>query len=90
MTPELVQVERKWRVNFVASGCLVHTRGTTPTTKSVPLFISSIQVCGIHNVLEYVQKCLKFSKKIGLGMCENVVKDSATSCLTFLMKITIH
>ena len=35
VTPELVQVERKWRVNFVESGCLVQTRETTTKKRAV-------------------------------------------------------
>ena len=35
VTPELVQVERKWRVNFVESGCLVQTRETTTEKRAV-------------------------------------------------------
>ena len=78
MTPELVQVERKWRVNMFQSGCFFLTRSIF----FWDFFISSIKVCGTYKALGHAQKRLKFSTKIDRGMYENVVKKSATACFS--------
>ena len=62
MTPELVQVERKWKVNFVESGCFVQTRDTTTTTKFLLIsfceqrFVTDIKHESLYRNNQYFHK----------------------------------